>query len=124
MVTGTATAPLMVVTVIVLIYIALGCVLESLSMVLLTVPVFFPVVTALGFDPVWFGIIVVVVTEISLITPPVGFNVFILNSMLPDVPVGTMFRGLVPFILADFARLTLFILVPTVVLWLPKLMDL
>ncbi len=115
--------PLAVMAVIVAIYLVLGCVLESLSMVLLTVPVFFPVVTALGYDPVWFGIIVVVVTEISLITPPVGFNVFMLNSMLPEVPVGTIFRGLTPFIVADLVRLALFVLVPVVVMWLPRMMD-
>ncbi|HSD55054.1 MAG TPA: TRAP transporter large permease [Burkholderiales bacterium] len=115
--------PLVVIAAIVAVYLVLGCILESLSMVLLTVPVFFPVVTALGYDPVWFGIIVVVVTEISLITPPVGFNVFMLNSMLPEIPVGTIFRGLAPFIVADIARLALFILVPVVVLWLPRMMD-
>lgn len=92
-------------------------------MVLLTVPVFFPVVTALGYDPVWFGVIVVVATEISLITPPVGFNVFMLHSMLPDVPVGAIFRGLVPFVIADVARLVLYISAPAVVLWLPRLME-
>jgi C4-dicarboxylate transporter, DctM subunit len=115
--------PLAVIAMIIAVYLVLGCMLESLSMVLLTVPVFFPIVTALGYDPVWFGIVVVVVTEISLITPPVGFNVFMLNSMLPDVPVGTIFRGLVPFLVADVARLVLFLSVPAIVLWLPQMMN-
>ena len=79
-VTGAGLHPMMVMTMILLIYIALGCVFESLSMLLLTVPIFFPLVTFLGFDPVWFGIIVVVVTEISLITPPVGLNVYVLKG--------------------------------------------
>ena len=114
--------PMVVIWMIVLVYLILGCMLESLSMVLLTVPVFFPLVTTLGFDPVWFGIIVVVVTEISLITPPVGFNVFMLHSILPEVPVTTMFRGLVPFIAADLLRLALYIYVPWVVLFLPQMM--
>ena len=122
-VTASDMPPLAVLAVIVAIYLVLGCVLESLSMVLLTVPVFFPVVTALGYDPVWFGIVVVVATEISLITPPIGFNVFMLNSMLPDVPVGTIFRGLVPFVVADFARLVFLLLVPAVALWLPGMMG-
>jgi tripartite ATP-independent transporter DctM subunit len=122
-VTAFGVHPLGVMVAIVAIYLVLGCILESLSMVLLTVPVFFPVVTALGYDPVWFGVIVVVVTEISLITPPVGFNVFMLNSMLPEIPVGTIFRGLAPFIVADITRLALFVLVPVIVLWLPRMMD-
>ena len=122
-VTAFGVHPVMVIALVLLIYLLLGCVLESLSMVLLTVPVFFPVVTALGYDPVWFGIIVVVATEISLITPPVGFNVFVLQSMLPEVPAGTIFRGLVPFVVADIARLILYVAVPAIVLWLPRLMD-
>jgi len=122
-VTALGVHPVMVITLVLLVYLLLGCVLESLSMVLLTVPVFFPVVMALGYDPVWFGVIVVVATEISLITPPVGFNVFVLQSMLPEVSAGTIFRGLVPFIVADFARLVLYVAVPAVVLWLPRLME-
>ena len=121
-VTSAGVAPMTVIWMIVLVYLVLGCMLESLSMVLLTVPVFFPLVTGLGLDPVWFGIIVVVVTEISLITPPVGFNVFILHSILPEVPVTTMFRGVVPFIAADFLRLALYIHVPWIVMVLPNMM--
>ena len=83
------------------IYVVLGCVLESMSMILLTVPMFYPVVAHLGFDLVWFGIIVVVVTEISLITPPVGLNVFVLRGVLPDIPTATVFRGVLPFVGAD-----------------------
>jgi len=122
-VTAFGVSPLAVMAVIVAIYFVLGCVLESLSMVLLTVPVFFPIVTGLGYDPVWFGVIVVVATEISLITPPVGFNVFMLHSMLPEIRVGVMFRGLVPFIAADVLRLALLIAVPVITLWLPGLME-
>ena len=100
-VTSLDLAPLMVVLLMVAIYLLLGCVLESLSMILLTVPVFYPVILSLDFsgmvDPelvlIWFGIIVVVVTEISLITPPVGLNVFVLRGVLPDVSLGTIFRG-------------------------------
>ena len=122
-VTAFGVHPVMVITLVLLIYLLLGCVLESLSMVLLTVPIFFPVVTALGYDPVWFGVIVVVATEISLITPPVGFNVFVLQSMLPEVSAGTIFRGLAPFVVADLVRLVLYVAVPAIVLWLPRLMD-
>jgi tripartite ATP-independent transporter DctM subunit len=107
---------------ILLVYLCLGMVLESLSMVLLTVPIFAPVMAALGYDLVWFGIVVVVVTEISLITPPVGLNVFVLKSVLPDVPLSTIFRGVLPFVAADIVRLALIVVVPGLVLFLPDLM--
>lgn len=110
-----------VLAMILLCYILLGCVLESLSMMVLTVPVFFPVIVSLGYDPVWFGIIVVVVTEISLITPPVGLNVFILKSIVPDVSAATIFRGVTPFWLADLLRLAALVLLPSATLFLPSL---
>ena len=113
--------PFVVIAIILAIYIVLGCVFESLSMLLLTVPVFFPLVADLGYDLVWFGIIVVVVTEISLITPPVGLNVFVLRGMLTDVSTGTIFRGVTPFWLADIVRLALLVGIPWISLALPKL---
>jgi TRAP-type C4-dicarboxylate transport system permease large subunit len=112
--------PWLVVLAILVIYVALGCVFESLSMILLTVPIFFPLIRDLGFDPIWFGIVVVVVTEISLITPPVGLNVFVLRGVLPDVSTGTIFRGVTPFWVADLFRLALIVLVPWLSLWLPS----
>ena len=114
--------PWAVMAMILLIYIVLGCVFESLSMLLLTVPIFFPLVRDLGFDPVWFGIIVVVVTEISLITPPVGLNVFILKGVVGDVSTGTIFRGVTPFWIADLFRLALLVAIPAIVLFLPSQM--
>ena len=104
------------------IYIILGCVFESLSMLLLTVPIFFPLVTSLGYDPVWFGIIVVVVTEISLITPPVGLNVFVLKGVVGNVTTGTIFRGVTPFWLVDILRLALLLGIPSLALFLPSQM--
>ena len=106
-----------------LVYLALGCILESSSLLLLTLPIFFPVMTGLGFDPVWFGIFVIVVAEIGLITPPVGMNVFVVGSMLPDVPVQKIFRGLWPFLTVDILRIALLVLVPGIALFLPGLMD-
>ncbi|MGF1476883.1 MAG: TRAP transporter large permease [Geminicoccaceae bacterium] len=105
------------------IYILLGCIFESLSMLLLTVPIFFPIVQDLGFDLIWFGIIVVVVTEISLITPPVGLNVFVLKGVLGDISTGTIFRGVTPFWIADIFRLLILVLVPGIALFLPNLMG-
>ncbi len=111
--------PWVVILAILAIYVALGTVFESMSMVLLTVPIFFPLVMELGYDPVWFGIIVVVVTEISLITPPVGLNVFVLRGVLPDVRTGTIFRGVTPFWVADLFRLAILVGLPWLTLWLP-----
>lgn len=117
-----ALSPWLVMTMIIGIYIILGCVFESLSMLLLTVPIFFPLVTGMGFDPVWFGVIVVVVTEISLITPPVGLNVFILKGVVGDVSTATIFKGVTPFWVVDILRLLLLLLLPGLVLFLPSLM--
>jgi len=114
--------PLLVMLGILIIYLLLGCVFESLSMLLLTVPVFVPLVSGLGFDLIWFGIVVVVVTEISLITPPVGLNVFVLSGVLPDVKTGTVFAGVTPFWCADIVRLTLIVLFPAISLALPSLL--
>jgi tripartite ATP-independent transporter DctM subunit len=122
MVTSAGLAPMMVMMMILLIYVILGCVFESLSMLLLTVPIFFPLVTSLGFDPVWFGIIVVVVTEISLITPPVGLNVFVLKGVVGNVSTATIFRGVTPFWIVDILRLALLVFVPWLVLVLPNSM--
>jgi len=116
-------SPMTVMFLILLIYIALGCVFESLSMLLLTVPIFFPLVTSLGFDPVWFGIIVVVVTEISLITPPVGLNVFVLKGVVGDVSTGTIFKGVTPFWVVDIIRLMILVAFPALVLFLPNSMG-
>ena len=121
-VTNTGLAPMAVLFLILIIYVALGCVFESLSMLLLTVPIFFPLVIGLGFDPVWFGIIVVVVIEISLITPPVGLNVFVLKGVIEDVSTATIFKGVTPFWIADLLRLVLLVLLPSLVLFLPNSM--
>lgn len=104
--------------VIMAVFLVLGCVMDSMAIILIFVPLFAPVVVSQGFDLVWFGIIVIVVTEIALVTPPVGMNVFVLKAVLPEVPVVKIFRGLVPFIIADVARLALLIAFPALTLWL------
>lgn len=123
-VSGLNVGPYAVVFTLVAIYLILGAVLESLSMILLTVPIFYPLILSLDFgggwlsDPanvtIWFGIVVVVVTEISLISPPIGLNVFVLRSVLRDIPITTMFRGILPFWVADVARLALLIALPAI----------
>ena len=122
-------SPYLVLFAIIAIYMVLGCVLESLSMILLTVPVFYPVILALDFGLdrgsalIWFGILVTMVTEISLISPPVGMNVFVLRGVLGDVPLATIFRGVTPFLIADVLRVALVIAVPAIALLLPSLMS-
>jgi len=108
---------------ILLVYMLLGCVMSSVAMILLTVPIFFPVITALGFDPIWFGIIVVRVVEIGVITPPVGMNVYIIYGVAKDVPLYTIFRGIVPFLIADLCHVALLIAVPQISLFLPSLIN-
>src|SRR5262245_44486213 len=114
--------PIMVVVAICAIYVVLGTAMEELSMILLTVPLFFPVVVGLGFDPVWFGILIVVVVEIGMISPPVGMNLFVINALLPHVPTPTLFRGVTPFVIADVVRLGILIAFPWISLWLPSLL--
>jgi TRAP-type C4-dicarboxylate transport system permease large subunit len=115
--------PVLVVSAIMAIYILLGTAMEELSMVLLTLPVFFPLIVGLGMDPVWFGILIVTIVEIGLISPPVGMNLFVLSTLLPQVPTTTVFRGVLPFIGADVIRLAILILFPAVSLYLPSLMK-
>lgn len=122
-----------VMAIILLFYIAFGCVFSAFAMVLLTVPVFAPLVAGLGLDAIfttspeniliWFGIVIVVVAEIGQITPPIGMNVFVLKSMLPDVSLSTIFKGIMPFFGADLVRLALIVVLPSTVLFLPDFMD-
>jgi C4-dicarboxylate transporter DctM subunit len=114
--------PLAIVGAMMLIYVVLGTLMEELSMVLLTLPVFFPIVTQLGFDPVWFGVLIVLVVQIGLISPPVGMNLFVLNALLPQVSTPTLFRGVMPFFVADVIRLGILIAFPAISLWLPSMM--
>ena len=115
--------PIMVVVVMMGIYLALGMVMEELAIVLLTIPVFFPVIVGLGFDPVWFGILIVTIVEIGMISPPVGLNLFVLSSLLPTVSLNTIYRGIWPFVTADIVRLGILIAFPAISLWLPSFMN-
>jgi tripartite ATP-independent transporter DctM subunit len=115
-------SPVMVVAAICVIYVILGTAMEELSMILLTVPVFLPLILHLGLDPIWFGVLIVVVVEIGLISPPVGMNLFVLKALLAHVPTGTLFRGVLPFMVADVVRLAILIAFPAIALWLPSMM--
>ena len=107
---------------IIIFYLILGCVMDSMSMVLITVPIFYPLTQQLGFDPIWFGVIIVMVVEMGLITPPVGMIVFITKGIVGDVPMFTMFKGLVPFLIADILIVILLTVFPDIVLFLPSTM--
>jgi C4-dicarboxylate transporter DctM subunit len=117
-------SPITVMVAICTIYVVLGTAMEELSMILLTIPVFFPLVVGLGFDPVWFGIIIVVVVQIGLISPPVGMNMFVVKSMLPGITTQTIFRGVWPFVYAEVVLLAVLVAFPWLSLVLPRLMRL
>jgi C4-dicarboxylate transporter DctM subunit len=111
-----------VLTLIMLMYLVLGCLMDALAMVILTVPIIFPVIKELGFDPIWFGVIIVMTVELGLIHPPVGMIVFVIKSVIQDVTFATIFRGVLPFILTDIIRLIILIAFPIIALWLPSRM--
>lgn len=119
-VSGLDMHPMAVMAIILLIYLVMGCFLDALAMILLTVPIFFPIITDLGFDPIWFGIIVVMVVELGLITPPIGMNVFVIKGMAPDVKLSSIYKGVVPFVIAQFVLIILVFLIPDIALWLPE----
>jgi tripartite ATP-independent transporter DctM subunit len=111
-----------VLALIMIMYLVLGTLMDALAMIILTVPIVFPVIKELGFDPIWFGVIIVMVAELGLIHPPVGMNIFVIKSVVEDVKISTIFYGVLPFILTDIVRLILLIAFPILALWLPSKM--
>jgi len=109
-----------VLALIMLMYLILGCLMDALAMVILTVPIIFPVISHLGFDPIWFGVIIVMTVELGLIHPPVGMIVFVIKSVVQDVSFATIFKGVLPFIITDLIRLAILIAFPVIALWLPS----
>jgi C4-dicarboxylate transporter DctM subunit len=112
-----------VLALIMLMYLVLGCLMDAMAMIILTVPIIFPVVVALGFDPIWFGVIIVMTVELGLIHPPVGMNVFVIKSVVKDVSFTTIFKGVLPFVATDIVRLIILIAFPVIALWLPQHMG-
>jgi TRAP-type C4-dicarboxylate transport system permease large subunit len=96
--------------------------MDAMAMIILTVPIIFPVITELGFDPIWFGVIIVMTVELGLIHPPVGMNVFVIKSVVKDVSFATIFKGVLPFVVTDIIRLIILIVFPMIALWLPSQM--
>jgi C4-dicarboxylate transporter, DctM subunit len=109
-----------VLAVIMVMYLVLGCLMDAMAMIILTVPIIFPVVTHLGFDPIWFGVIIVMTVELGLIHPPVGMNVFVIKSVVKDVSFATIFLGVIPFVITDLIRLVILIAFPLLATWLPQ----
>jgi TRAP-type C4-dicarboxylate transport system permease large subunit len=123
LINGSGLSKLGILLAILAVFLLLGCVMDAMAIILIFVPLFLPTLVAQGYDLVWFGIIVVVLTEIGLITPPVGMNVFVLKANLPKVPVGTIFRGLLPFVGVDVLRLVLLVAFPSISLVLVQWMK-
>jgi len=127
-VTGQGFAPMTVLLVMLVAYLIFGCVMDSLSMILLTIPIFFPIIEALDFGlspeetAIWFGILALIVVEVGLITPPVGMNLFIINQVAKDIPISKTYKGVAPFVVSDLIRVAILLLFPSITLWLVSVM--
>ena len=111
-----------VVALIVGVYLVGGCFIDALALIMLTIPIFYPIIMNLGYDPIWFGIIIVLVTQMGVITPPVGINVYVVNGIAGDIPLEKIFRGVMPFLVALIVGTAMLVAFPMIVLWLPRLM--
>jgi tripartite ATP-independent transporter DctM subunit len=121
--TGLGLGPYGVLVLLMVLYLVLGCLMDALSMIILTVPIIYPVIVSLGFDPIWFGILIVMTVELGLIHPPVGMNIFVIKSVVEDVRISTIFYGVLPFIFTDILRLIILIVFPIIALYLPSHMK-
>ncbi|MFB3925469.1 MAG: TRAP transporter large permease [Syntrophales bacterium] len=122
-VSGLQVAPFVIMGLIILVYLVLGCLMDSLAMIMLTIPIFYPVITSLGYDPIWFGVIIVIVTEMGVITPPVGINVYVVGGVARDVPLHIIFKGALHLLAAQIATAILLIMFPKIALFLPTFMK-
>src|SRR5216683_1137433 len=120
--TGLGLGPYGILALMMVMYLVLGCLMDAMAMIILTVPIIFPVISHLGFDPIWFGVIIVMTVELGLIHPPVGMNVFVIKSVVKDVSFATIFRGVIPFVATDLVRLVILIVFPLLATWLPTRM--
>lgn len=118
---GLDVAPILVIFILMIVYVILGSIFDTVAAMVITMPFVYPLIIDMGYSPIWWGVVNVMVIEIGMITPPIGINVFVLNSMAPDVPLKTIFKGILPFFFADIVRLALVIIFPVLALWLPSL---
>jgi C4-dicarboxylate transporter DctM subunit len=122
-VAGLQVPPYVIMGLIIFIYLIMGCLMDSLAMIMLTIPIFYPVITTLGYDPIWFGVIIVIVTEMGVITPPVGINVYVVAGVARDVPLQVIFKGALHMLIAQLVTALLLILFPQIALFLPGFMQ-
>lgn len=121
-ISGLALPRMVILAGIILIYIILGCIMDCYAIMILTIPIIFPVIQAMQFDPIWFGVLMVIVLEVGLITPPVGLNVFVIKAAAPDVPLTVIFQGIWPFLIAALLAIVLLTVYPQIALFIPSLM--
>ncbi len=122
LVAGLGLPPTAVMALIILVYLILGCFIDTMAMVLLTVPVFVPLIKSLGYDPIWFGVIIVLVVEMALITPPVGMNVYVISGIVKDVPMEVIFKAIMPFVVVELIMIGILIAFPQIALFLPTML--
>jgi tripartite ATP-independent transporter DctM subunit len=115
--------PLIIIALLMVMYLILGSIFDTIAAMVITLPFVYPLILSMGFDPIWWGVVNVMVIEIGMITPPIGINVFVLHNMAKTIPLGMIFRGIVPFLYADLVRLTVIILFPSLSLWLPQVLG-
>lgn len=120
---GLPVAPWVIILIVSAFYLVAGCFIDSLALILLTIPIFYPVIIGLGYDPIWFGVMVVLVTQMGVITPPVGVNVYVVSGIERSIPLQTVFRGTMPFLIALFAACVLLMVFPQLATWLPKIVQ-
>jgi len=120
-VSGLGLPPILVMIIIIIVYVLLGTIIDAISAVLLTLPVFFPLIVELGFDPIWFGVVIVMVVEMGMISPPVGMTLYVIKGIVPDIPIGTIFRGTIPFIVVELVFVALITAFPVIVTFLPSI---
>ncbi len=108
---------------IIVLYMILGCFIDTMAMVLLTVPIFFPVIVNLGFDPIWFGILIALVVETAMITPPIGMNVYVIAGVAKDIPMETIFKGIFPFVIVMIIFIILLVAFPQIATFLPSIIS-
>lgn len=123
LISGLQLPSFLVLAILLIVYLLLGSIFDTVAAMVITLPFVLPLITNMGYDPIWWGIINVVVIEIGMITPPIGLNVFILHGVAPDLQLGTIFRGIVPFLLADIGRLLILVIFPILILWLPRVLQ-
>ena len=119
---GLGIGPVGLIILIIAFYVVLGCFMDGFGMILITVPVFLPLIVQAGYDPIWFGVILVIVIELGLIHPPVGMNIFVIQAQVPGVPVVRIYQGILPYLIAPFALLALLVAFPDIALWLPRVL--